>query len=71
MTPMTTVTGSGANHFVELGLPAPFSMEMGSAFAGVPPLEEVVLAEEVEDDALVAPTVPDPATTTMVPTIKG
>jgi hypothetical protein len=71
LTPMTTVTGSGMNHCVELGFPEPFSIETGSAFAGVA-LLEVVLADEVEDAALVelvAPTVPDPATTIMVPTI--
>jgi hypothetical protein len=54
---------------VEPALPAPFTIETGSAFAGFPPLEDVVLAAEVEDVALLELAAPDPATTTMVPTI--
>ena len=72
LTPMTIVTGSGANHCVELGFPEPFSIEIGSAFAGAALLEVVLADEAVEDAALVvlvAPRVPDPARTTIVPTI--
>jgi hypothetical protein len=49
-------------------LPDPFTIEIGSAFAGFAPLEDEAV-EDVVLELAPPPTAPDPATTTMVPTI--